>query len=197
MQEFGKNSIGPNARIFDPLTLGFPSREHLDKDVYPGTSIGKNALLRSGGIFYSDVVIGDDFSSGHYVLIRERTRIGDRVAIGSYTIIEGEVTIGDDVRIQSGVFIPTNTRIGSQVFIGPHSVLTNDKYPPTGKPALEGPTIDDGAVIGANTTILPQIHLGTGSFVAAGAVVTRDVPPRTMAIGSPARIRPLPEELSH
>jgi acetyltransferase-like isoleucine patch superfamily enzyme len=90
------------------------------------------------------------------------------------------------------VFVPTHTIIGNRVFLGPHSVLTNDRYPPTGKPELRGPTIRDGAVIGANATILPGITIGESAVVAAGAVVTADVPPRTMAVGVPARIRDLP-----
>jgi UDP-3-O-[3-hydroxymyristoyl] glucosamine N-acyltransferase len=73
------------------------------------------------------------FSTGHHVLIREHTTIGDRTAVGSYSIIEGNCTIGSDVHIQSAVFIPTHTHIGDRVFLGPHAVLTNDRYPPTGK----------------------------------------------------------------
>ena len=94
--------------------------------------------------------------------------------------------------MQSLVFVPTHTVIGNGVFLGPHAVLTNDRYPPTGKPELRGPILEDRAVIGANTTILPGITIGKGAVVAAGAVVTADVPPRTMAVGVPARIRDLP-----
>ncbi len=192
MMEYGTNRLGDGATIFEPVTLGFPSRSRMGSDAYPGTTIGKNAVLRSGTILYCDVSIGDDFSTGHNVLVREMTRIGDRVALGTATIVEGNCTIGSDVRVQSMVFIPTHTTIGDRVFIGPNVVLTNDRYPPHGRPELRGPTLEDGATIGANATILPGLTVGEGALVAAGAVVTRNVPPRKLAVGAPARIRELP-----
>ena len=190
--QLGTCSLGGGARVFDPVTIGFPSREFLGADTYPGTTIGKNAVLRPGLVIYCQVAIGDDFQSGHNVLIREKMRIGNNVAIGSSSIIEGYGTIGDNVRIQSMVFVPTHTTIGNGVFIGPSAVLTNDRYPPAGKPDLRGPEIRDNAVIGANATVMPGVTIGEGAFVAAAAVVTRDVPPGKMAIGAPARIRDLP-----
>jgi acetyltransferase-like isoleucine patch superfamily enzyme len=74
-------------------------------------------------------------------------------------------------------------------------VLTNDRYPPTGKPELRGPVLEENSVIGANAVILPGITIRKGAAVAAGSVVTRDVPAGKMAIGSPAKIRDLPEEM--
>jgi len=195
MIEYGRNTLGPGARIFEPVTLGFPSRDRIGCENFRGTVIGKNALLRSGTVIYCDVEIGDDFQCGHNVLIRERTRIGSRVAVGTATVIEGKTTIGSDVRIQSLAFIPTNTIIGNGAFIGPHAVLTNDRYPPLGRPELRGPVLRDRAVIGANATVLPGITIGEGACVAAGAVVTRNIPPRKMAIGVPARVQELPEEM--
>ena len=94
------------------------------------------------------------------------------------------------------VYIPTDTRIGNRVFIGPNAVLTNDRYPPHRIGGLRGPVISDGAAIGANTTLLPGVCIGEGSLVAAGAVVTRDVPDHMLAIGTPARIKKLPRELN-
>ncbi|MDD5142275.1 N-acetyltransferase [Methanoregula sp.] len=192
MIEYGKNVAGENARIFDPVTLGFPSRENLKKTDFTGTTIGKNAVIRSGTILYCDVAIGDDFQTGHNVMIREKTTIGNRVSVGTGTVIEGHTVIGSDVSIQSMVFIPTDTQIGDHVFIGPNAVLTNDRYPPTRIGGLRGPVIKKGAAIGANTTILPGVCIGEGALVAAGSVVTRDVPDHMLAIGSPARLRQLP-----
>ena len=75
-------------------------------------------------------------------------------------------------------------------------VLTNDKYPPMRKGAeMKGPTLRHGVSVGANATILPGVEIGEGSMVAAGAVVTRDVPSWKLAIGSPARIVDLPDDL--
>ena len=192
---YGTNTIGENFRIFEPVTLGFPSRERIGKDTFTGTIIGKNAVLRSGTILYCDVVAGDNFSTGHNVLVRENTTIGDNVAIGSSSVIEGTCTLGNNISIQSMVFIPTHTSIANGVFIGPNTVLTNDRYPPTGKPALAGPIVEDNVAIGANATILPGVRLGRGSAVAAGAIVTRDVPAGMLAIGAPARIRTMPREM--
>nr|WP_320162447.1 DapH/DapD/GlmU-related protein [uncultured Methanoregula sp.] len=195
MIEYGINSIGQDARIFEPVTLGFPSRANMGKTGFTGTVIGKNAILRSGTIIYCDVIIGDDFQTGHNVMIRENTKIGDRVAIGTATVIEGNVIIGCDTSLQSMVYIPTETRIGNHVFIGPNTVMTNDRYPPS-HGQMEGPTIGDHAAIGANATILPGVCIGEGALIAAGSVVTRDVPDHMLAIGSPAKLRDLPKPVT-
>lgn len=196
MIEYGRNVVGEHARIFEPVTLGFPSWDNMTKKDYVGTTIGKNAVIRSGAVFYCDVVIGDDFQTGHNVIIREKTTIGNRVAVGTNTVIEGHTLIGSDVSLQSMVFIPTNTKIGDHVFIGPNAVLTNDRYPPSRIGSLKGPVIKNHAAIGANTTILPGVCIGERALVAAGSIVTRDVPDHMLAIGTPARIRHLPEAMN-
>jgi len=193
MREYGINIIGEGAQIFEPVTIGFPSRENIGKAGYPGTTIGHHAILRSGTIIYCDVIIGNYFQSGHNTLIREKTRIGDRTAIGTATVIDGNTSIGNDVSVQSMVYIPTNTTIGNHVFIGPNAVLTNDRYPPSG--CLKGPVVKTGAAIGANATILPGVCIGEGALVAAGSIVTRDVPDYMMAVGTPARMKELPKEI--
>ncbi|HSA38094.1 MAG TPA: acyltransferase [Methanoregula sp.] len=194
MKEYGKNVLGEGAQVFEPVTIGFPSRENLGKTGFSGTTIGHHAVLRSGTIIYCDVIIGDNFQSGHNTLIREKTRIGDRTAIGTATVIDGNTTIGNDVSLQTMVYIPTNTTIGDHVFIGPNAVLTNDRYPPSG--SLEGPVVKTGAAIGANATILPGVCIGEGAFVAAGSIVTRDVPDHMMAVGTPARMKDLPQAMA-
>lgn len=187
------NRIGKNVMIFEPVQLGFPSREHIGKDEWSGVVIGDECIIRSGSIIYSDVVIGDKCQTGHNVMIREKTFIGNGTSIGTSTVIEGNVEIGSNVSIQSQAFIPINTKIGNNVFIGPNVVITNDKYPPTGAGRLSGAVIEDCAAVGANATLLPGIVIGKGAFVAAGSVVTKDVPDGMMAIGNPARIRDLPK----
>ena len=195
MIEYGKNSVGKGAQIFEPVTLGFPSRDVMGKTGFPGTTIGENAVIRSGTILYCDVTIGNHFQSGHNVMIREKTQIGNRVGIGTSVVIEGNTIIGDDVSLQSMVYIPTDTVIGNKVFIGPNTVLTNDRYPPTRIGGLKGPQIRDGAAIGANATLLPGVCIGEGALVAAGAIVTRDVPAYKLAIGAPAKITALPSKM--
>jgi acetyltransferase-like isoleucine patch superfamily enzyme len=157
--------------------------------------IGKNALIRSNSIIYNDVEIGKNFKTGHGITIREKTTIGDNVLIGTNSIIEGHSSIGNDVSIQSNVYIPTNTIIEDYVFIGPCACFTNDKYPIRVDFDLKGPVIRRGASIGANSTFLSNIEIGEGAMVAAGAIVTMDVPEYFLAIGAPARIKPLPKHL--
>lgn len=187
------NVIGKNSQIFENVMLGFPSRDKFGLENYKGVWIGDDCIIRSGTIIYCDVMIGNKFQSGHNVVIRECTYIGDNVSIGTSTIIEGNSILGSRINIQSMVYIPTGTCIGSDVFIGPNVVFTNDKYPPSGK--LRAPIIQKNAAIGANSTLLPGICVGEGSLIAAGSVVTKDVPDNMMAIGSPAEIRPLPDEI--
>ena len=157
--------------------------------------IGKNYTIRSNSIIYNDVVIGDNFRTGHNVVIRENTNIGNDVLIGTNTVIEGDVVIGNDVSIQSNVYIPTNSVIEDNVFIGPCACFTNDKYPVRINYELQGPRIRRGASIGGNTTFLSNVEIGEGSIVAAGAIVIHSVPPFYLAIGTPARIKPLPDHL--
>ncbi len=188
---------GSNFNHPENVHLGLPSREYMKRpeEEWPRTSMGDNVTIRDGTIIYCGVSIGDDFQSGHNVIIREKTRIKDRVLVGTNTIIEGRTVIGNDVSIQSSVYIPLDTIIEDRVFIGPCAVLTNDKYPIRKKRPLKGPTIRKGASIGANSTILPGIEIGEGAMVAAGAVVTKDVPGWKMAIGVPAKIVDLPDDL--
>jgi len=201
MIEYGINTLGKNLQIFEPVTLGFPSRDNIGKTGFVGTTLGDDAVLRSGTIIYCDVTIGDRFQTGHNVMIREKTRIGDHVSVGTSVVIDGNTIIGNEVSLQSMVYIPTNTIIGNRVFIGPNAVLTNDRYPPSGIGGLAGPVIKDHAAIGANVTILPGVEIGEYALVAAGAIVTKDVPAHKLAIGVPARIQDLPhvlaEKISH
>ena len=183
---------GKNCVIQDGCTIGMQYKT----DAKPVTA-GDDVILRSGTIVYGDVVIGSDVQTGHNVLIRENTTIGSHVIIGTQTVIDGQVKIGDFVSIQSQCYIPTHTVIGSHVFIGPGATLTNDQYPlkqrDSYKPA--GPIIEDNVTIGARAVICPGVTIGAGSFIAAGAVVTKNVPPKSMVMGVPGRIKPLPAGL--
>jgi len=182
------HDIQPNVILGTPVQKQKSSSDSL-------TIIGKNAILRSGTVIYSNVKIGDNFKTGHGVLVREHTTIGDNVLVGSNSIIENKCKIGNNVSVQSNVYIPTNTTIGDNVFLGPNACLTNDKYPVRKKAELIGPILEKGVTIGANSTILPGVRIGEGSIVAAGSVVTKDVSPWKLSIGSPAKERNLPEEL--
>ncbi len=182
--------LGDDCDVSPAATVGHRHRDGASPPV-----VGDRATIRSGSIVYADVEIGDDFTTGHNVLVREDTRIGDDVVVGTDTVIDGTTTIGSHVSLQTGVYVPTETTIGSEVFVGPRAVLTNDPYPIRKDVELEGPTLEDHVSVGANATLLPGVTVGEGSFVAAGAVVTEDVPPETLAMGAPAEHRSLPEVL--
>ena len=183
--------LGTNRHIDDGATVGYVH----DADA-PPADIGDDATVRAGTIVYADTTIGDGFTTGHNALVREDTTIGDDVLVGTDTTIDGSTAIGSHVSLQTGVYVPTRTTIGDRVFVGPRAVLTNDPYPVRRKADLAGPTLDDGVSVGANATLLPGITVGEGAFVAAGAVVTEDVPAETLAVGVPASHEPLPEDLT-
>lgn len=180
-------------KVFNNVEIGFPKRNNIFES--DDVDIGSNPLIRSGTTIYEDVYIGDDFETGHGVVIREHTTIGDRVRIGTYSIIEGHVCIEDDVNIQSMVFISKNSIVGRGTFIGPCVVVTNDKYPMCVVGELKGAVIGEDAIIGASSVLLPGVKIGDRSFVAAGALVAKDVPDDMMAIGHPAKIVELPRQM--
>ncbi len=184
--------LGENCLIQPHAIVGFMYRP----DCGPAY-LGNGAVVRAYTIIYGDVRIGDGLRTGHHALIREFTAIGNYVLVGTSTVIDGQVEIGDYVSIQTRVYIPSHTQIGSYVFIGPGAVLTNDKYPLRQRATYQplGPVLADHVTIGANATLLPGVKIGEGSMVAAGAVVTADVPPWSLAVGAPARVQPLPAHL--
>lgn len=183
-------NVGRHSTVDEQVRL---SVDH--SDATESTAVGDNARIRSGSIIYADVVVGDDFTTGHNVLVREKTTIGDNVLVGTNTVVDGNCDIGSNVSLQSNVYVPSHTTIGDNVFVGPGAVLTNDPTPIRKDVGLEGPTLEDNVSVGANATLLPGITVGEGAFVAAGAVVTKDVPPGKLAVGAPARFHDLPEDL--
>lgn len=183
---------GKNCEFHENTIVGLKYKEGCRR-----TKVGDNAIIRAFSIIYADVMIGDDFKTGHNILIREKTRIGSKIVIGSGSIIDGNVIIGDEVKIESQVYIPTHTKIGNRVFIGPGATLTNDRYPQRMRDEYvpDGPVIEDGVTVGANAVILPGVRIGEGSFLAAGTVVIRDVPAWSLVKGIPGQVQPLPEKL--
>lgn len=113
-----------------------------------------------------------------------RCKIGNRVRIGPFVEIQDDCSIGDDSIIQSHAFIAGGTFIGKRCFIG-HGVITcNDKHPVANNKNWTrlNPTISDDVSVGSGAVILPEIYIGSGSVIAAGAVVVRDVPPMKLYI---------------
>lgn len=159
--------------------------------------IGKDVTIRSGTVVYADTNIGNGVSTGHQAVIREHTTVGADAVVGTHTVIDGYAEVGARSSLQTGVYVPQHTTIGEAVFLGPRATLLNDMYPVRKEYELTGPILEDYVSVGANATVLPDVAIGARSFVAAGAVVTDDVPPDTLAVGTPAINKPLPEHLQN
>lgn len=125
-----------------------------------------------------------------FVVILPGARIGQDCNICSHCLIENDVVIGDRVTVKSGVQLWDGLRVGNDVFIGPNASFINDRFPRSRKKPEKFlvTTIHDGASIGAGAVILPGLEIGRNAMVAAGAVVTRSVPPNAVVVGSPAKI---------
>ena len=186
-----RTELGPNVDVDPGATVGY----EYDDSAGPAV-IGPGSTIRSGTTVYCDVDIGAGFTTGHDAVVREHTTAGEHVTLGTKSVLDGNLAVGSEVSIQTGVYVPPETEIGNRVFLGPNAVLTNDPFPLRTDVGLDGPTLRDDVSIGANATVLPGVTVGEGSFVAAGAVVTRDVPPDTLAVGVPAEHRALPADLT-
>jgi acetyltransferase-like isoleucine patch superfamily enzyme len=182
---------GEDCTVAGTATLGLRYAEDAGETV-----VGDRATVRPGTVVYADVSAGDDFATGHAALVREHSSLGDSVLVGTNAVVDGRVEIGSNVRLQTGAYLPPETTVGDNVFLGPHAVVTNDAYPVREPSRLEGVTLEDDVTVGANATVLPGLTVGERSFVAAGAVVTEDIPSGTLAVGAPATHRPLPERLA-
>lgn len=142
--------------------------------------------LGQGVIAGKNVVFGESVVVWNYVVIGDNTKIGDGTRIGSFCDIGKNVVLGKNCNIQTHVTISNGCTLGDNVFIAPNSTLLNDKFPVS--ECLTPPVIEDNAVIGGCVAILPKVTVGKGAVVAAGSVVTKDVPPRKVVMGVPAKI---------
>lgn len=134
--------------------------------------------------------IGEGTRIWHFAHVRSGAKIGRNCNIGKDVYIDVGVKIGDRVKIQNGVSVYRGVTLEDEVFVGPYAVFTNDKYPRAFSQSWEiVPTmVKRGASIGANATIVCGITIGEYSMVAAGSVVTKDVPPHGLVMGNPARL---------
>lgn len=180
-------TLGKSVRIGQFVLLGVPPAGREPGELE--TLIGENSVIRSHSVIYAGNRFGDNFQTGHGVMIRELNDLGERVSIGTHTVVEHHVRMGNGVRIHSNAFVPEYTVIEEEAWIGPNVVLTNAMYPksPHAKTNLKGPHILASAKIGANSTILPGVVIGVGALVGAGSVVVRDVPANAVVVGNPAR----------
>jgi UDP-2-acetamido-3-amino-2,3-dideoxy-glucuronate N-acetyltransferase len=134
----------------------------------------------------ANMEIGRNVAIWNYVVIGEGTKIGDGTTIGSFVDIGKNVTLGKNCNIQAHVTISNGCVLGDNVFIAPNSSLLNDKYPKSS--FLNPPIIRDGAAIGGGVTILPNVTVGEKAVVGGGSVVAKDVAPRTVVAGCPAKM---------
>jgi acetyltransferase-like isoleucine patch superfamily enzyme len=134
--------------------------------------------------------IGAGTKVWQFVVILAGATIGENCNINAHCLVEGDVVIGNNVTVKCGNYLWDGLRIEDSVFIGPNVTFTNDKFPRSKQyPEAFLPTIvKHGASIGGGATILPGITIGERAMVGAGAVVTKDVPPGSTVIGSPARV---------
>jgi acetyltransferase-like isoleucine patch superfamily enzyme len=193
---YGASVIEDGCFVGNACVLGHPRRANLlkaaaQKDVLSafdelsaGCVLGSNTVVRSGAVIYEATRLAESVETGHGVLIREDVEIGKNSRLGSGSIIDGRVTVGSSVNIQSGVYLPPGTVVGHRVFLGPCVTVTNDLYPPS--PLVSGVTIEDDAVVGARAVLIAGVKVGRRAVVAAGSVVTKDVPESVVVAGVPA-----------
>lgn len=115
------------------------------------------------------------------------SKIGERCMIGTFVELQEDTIVGSGTRIQSHSFLCSLVELGEEVFVGHGTMFINDRYPPSDRKNWEPTIVNDGAVIGSNTTILP-VEIGKNAMVAAGSVVVEDVPKNTIVAGNPAEI---------
>jgi len=134
--------------------------------------------------------IGTSTRIWQFVVILPGAQIGQDCSICSHCLIENDVVIGDRVTVKSGVQLWDGLRIADDVFIGPNVSFTNDRFPRSRQKPEKFlvTTLHKGASIGAGAVILPGLEIGRNAMVAAGAVITRSVPPNAVVVGNPAKI---------
>ncbi|MEQ1637588.1 MAG: DapH/DapD/GlmU-related protein [Methylococcales bacterium] len=142
---------------------------------------------------FSDVqsqAIGEGTRIWQFCVVLPDAKIGANCNICAQVLIENDVIIGDNVTVKSGVQLWDGLRVEDNVFIGPNVTFTNDKFPRSKRHPDTFPQtiLRKGASIGGGAVILPNITIGEAAMVGAGAVVTRSLPDRSVAVGNPARI---------
>jgi acetyltransferase-like isoleucine patch superfamily enzyme len=194
--------IGTDCQIGDNVVLGKPPalspRSTAKREALPPLELGEGTVVSAGSIVFAGTKVGARVILGDQSCVRERCELGDDVVVGRGSLIENDTTIGARTKIQANAYVTAYSTLEEDVFIAPCVVTTNDNFMgrTEQRHALrKGPTIRRGARIGGGAVLLPGIDVGEEAFVGAGAVVTRDVPPRALVVGNPAReLRDVPEE---
>lgn len=162
-----------------------------------GVSISTSAVIQGTADVDTQASIGDRTRVWHLAQVREGAQIGADCNIGRGAYVGPDVVIGDSCKLQNYALVYEPARLGDGVFIGPAAVLTNDEFPraanPDGSPKSAddwravGVVVENGASIGARAVCVAPVTIGAWALVAAGAVVTKDVPAHALMVGVPAR----------
>jgi acetyltransferase-like isoleucine patch superfamily enzyme len=194
--------LGEGVKVLEHAVVGkqpsLSPRSTAKKEPLPPTQIGDGTVVSTGAIVFAGSQIGARVILGDQSCVRERVVVGDDVVIGRGSLVENDTTIGARTKIQAEAYITAYCELEEDVFIAPCVVTTNDNF--MGRTEhrhelIKGPTIRRGARIGGGAVLCPGVEIGEEAFVGAGAVVTKDVAPRTLVVGSPARaIRDVPAD---
>lgn len=193
--------IGDGVTILDGAILGKPpklaKRSTAPRGGLEPLVIGAGAVIGTQAIVFAGARIGAGAIVADQAFVRERATIGSESVVGRASGVDNDVRVGDRVRIQSQAYVTAYSVIEDDVFFGPCAMTTNDDTMarhPKGMP-LRGATLRRACRIGGGAVLVPGVEIGEEAFVAAGAVVTADVPPRKVVMGVPARlVRDVPEE---
>jgi acetyltransferase-like isoleucine patch superfamily enzyme len=194
--------IGDGCFVQDGAVIGkVPSlspRSTAKRGTLEPLRLGARCVVCTGAVVYRGTTLGPGCIIGDLASVRERCVLGESVVVGRGTCVEMETTIGDFTKIQSNCYITAYMLIEDHVFIAPNVMTTNDNFMGRTEKrfALEkGPTIRRGARVGGGSVLLPAVEIGEEAFVASASVVTRDVAPRTLVMGTPAKVvRGVPDE---
>jgi acetyltransferase-like isoleucine patch superfamily enzyme len=187
--------LGAGVRVLEHAVVGkqpaLSPRSTASREPLVPTVIGEGSVVSTGAIVFAGTAIGARVILGDQSCVRERVTIGDDVVVGRGSLVENDTTIGAMTKIQADAYITAYSTLEEHVFIAPCVVTTNDNWMGRTDKRIgnvKGPTIRRGARIGGGAVLCPQIEVGVEAFVGAGAVVTKDVPPRVVVVGNPARI---------
>jgi UDP-3-O-[3-hydroxymyristoyl] glucosamine N-acyltransferase len=148
--------------------------------------IGPRSIIRSHTVIYPGSRFEEQLETGHHVVIRENTLAGANLRVGNYGDIEGNCTIGDYCRFHGYVHVGKGARIGHFVWLFSLTTATNDPLPPS---ELNDPvTIEDGAVVCVEVTMMPGTVIGKGAFVCSGATASGTIPPGAVITGHDCKV---------
>ncbi len=179
--------LGDGLRADPSVLIGYrPDRRIEDLTL----RLGAGARLRTGTILYAGSSIGSDFQTGHNVVIREQNLLGNSVRIWNNTTVDYGCRIGNGVKIHTNCYIAQYTVLEDDVFLAPGVTIANDLHPGCEFSAecMRGPTLKRGVEVGVNVTIVPRVTIGEYSVIGSGAVITTDIPPRSLVVGNPGRV---------